>query len=356
MKITTTKFFYELATDKRSGLFDEIIKFFFLILSFVYGFIIRSMIFLYSINPYKANCKVISVGNITVGGTGKTTFVEYICKFLKSKGKMPVVISRGYKSKRNTDSIALSFGDEPYLLQQKLQGVPVISGADRVKLIKEAVDKYKADTVILDDGFQQWRIKKDLEIVMINAKFPFGNKKMLPAGILRQPLSTLKNADIFVFSKTNLSNVKEETLDLIKKIKQDPVIVQTQHLAQNFYSLKDSKVYDLSSLQKKKVALFCGIGDPDSFESIVKLLGAEIVLSFRFDDHHFYSAAELKDIAMVACEKGCDFIMTTEKDAIRIKKEQIDSLSLEIVALSINMQITENENIIYDRLLKLYSI
>ena len=158
--MSITNYIYSLATDKHAGFIAGIIKSVLLIISFIYGLIVRVLMIFYQLRPYKLGCKVISIGNITLGGTGKTTLVEFVARYLRQKGHKVVILSRGYKRKvhgqQSTVHSSETMGDEPYMLFKNLGDVPVLVDANRVRAAKSAIKDYFADTVILDDGFQQW--------------------------------------------------------------------------------------------------------------------------------------------------------------------------------------------------------
>lgn len=361
---------YNLATDKYKGVAASIIKFFLFLLSLIYGLLVRIMSFVCRRNSYHAKCKVISVGNITLGGTGKTPLVEYIAKYLKGQGRKIAVISRGYKGFGNRLSVigyrktiehrepdAGSMGDEAFMLQKNLKDVPVVVDADRRRGINKAVAEYGVDTVILDDAFQQWRIKKDLEIVVIDAANPFGNRNMIPRGILRQPVSSLKKADIFVLTKTNLNPDTGNLSDFLNRIGPLADIIKSVHKPAGLYSMKDNQVINPDILKGKTVTLVCGIGDPGSFKSIISGLNINIGLSFDFRDHHTYSRQDLDAILRASREKSIGIIITTEKDAVKLSAAGCRPPA-EILVLRVELKITDSndEKRFNNRLLKLYSV
>jgi len=363
------QYIYNLATDKYSGPVAAVIKAFLFVFSLVYGSIIRTLIFFYRIRPCRLDCKVISVGNITLGGTGKTTLVESIALFLKQQGHKTAILSRGYKRKITSYELPAcrqageftsyeEMGDEPFMLSRKMGDIPVIVDADRIRAAKQAIKDYSVNTVILDDGFQQWRIKKDLEIVSIDATNPFGNRQMIPRGILREPISSLRRADIFVLTKTNLSKDVEAIRNYLSRINPNALIAESIHKPLGFYNLcRPDEQSDICSLEGKVVTLFSGIGDPDSFEKIIKILGARIGLSFRFRDHHHYTREDLDKIFKSSREKKIDTIITTEKDAARLASFLPQApCPLPVLVLCIGLVFTKEEEKFCDRLLKLYSL
>ncbi len=344
-------YIYNLATDRYHGLIPALMKFFLFLLSLVYGVAIRALMFFYGMKPFRPACKVISVGNITLGGTGKTPLVIYLVRRLKERGHKVAVITRGYMIKNTAAA------DEPLMLQENLQDVPVIVGADRVAGIKRAIAEYAIDTVIIDDGFQQWRIKKDLDIVTVDSLNPFGNKQMIPRGILRQPLSSLKAAEIFVLTKTDM-DPQLDSLDIfLNRINPGAVISQSVHNPVGFYELgrKDARL-NLNALKEKTVVLFSGIADPASFAASVKKLGIKIGAAFEFSDHHVYTLQDMDNIIKVSKEKGIDTVLTTEKDAVKLRYLQFANYNLPIYVLCIELQITKNEKGFLERLSGVYGI
>ena len=354
------RYLYNLATDRYNGNLAGMVKFFLYLLSFVYGLIVRALIFIYRIRPNRLNCKVISIGNITLGGTGKTSLVELIARYLKEEGHKVAILSRGYKkTARSLQSTAHSqakMGDEPYMLKMNLKDVPVVVGADRIRAANLAIRDYGVDTVILDDGFQQWRIKKDLEIVTIDATHPFGNRNLLPRGILREPLSSLKRADVFVLTKTNINPDTQGIKDFLSALNPQSLIAESMHMPLGFYRLGIAEdLLKIDALKAKSVTLLSGIGDPASFEKLIEGIGINIGLAFRFPDHHPYSQKELEDIIQKSQKKNIDTIVTTEKDAVKLQQLPITNYQLPIFVLRITLAITKNEQGFYNRLLQLYS-
>lgn len=346
-------YLYNLATDKSVGLIPATLRLFLFIISLIYGLAVRILIPFFSFCLYHASCRVVSVGNITLGGTGKTSLVEFIARQLKKEGQRIAIISRGYK-KRITS--CENMGDEPYMLSKKLEDIPVIVEADRVKGIKKALKDYSVDTVILDDAFQQWGIKKDLEIVAIDATNPFGNFNMIPRGILREPLSSLKRADIFIITKTNLMADTQGIKNNLAGFNPSALIFESRHLPLAFYDIeRPSDLFSTESLKGKSVTLFSGIGDPASFEKLISNIGIKIGLSFRFADHHHYSDKDLDKIIQGSKEKNIDTIITTEKDTARMDKLQINTYGLKLLTLRIELAINDEQGF-RSRLLNLYSL
>lgn len=345
-------YLYNLATDKSQGFLAAILKFILLLLSFIYGLIIRILIFISSLDLKRFDIRVISIGNITVGGTGKTSLVEFISAHLKKRGQRIAILTRGYKRKG-----ADAMGDEPRMLSKNLGDLPVIVDKNRARGAKRAIREYNSDTVILDDGMQQWHIKKDLEIVTIDALNPFGNRHMLPRGILRQPLSYLKNADIFVLTKINLTNNLDGLVSVLNKYNPKALVVESVHYPMGFYEIsKPQELFNVGYLKGKEVALLSGIGNPDSFSKLISSLGIRVGLDLRFSDHHNYTSGELEVIAGKVKESGIKVVVTTEKDAARFSDESFSIFDdLQFLVLRIELKIVKNEELFFSRLFRLYS-
>ncbi len=345
-----TGYLYNLATDKHKGFVSAILKLGLFILSCAYGLVIRFLILFNRLRIYKLGAVVISVGNITLGGTGKTVIVEYICRFLRENNRKVSVLSRGYKISHK------AIADEPGMLQAKLKDVPVLVDLDRIRSGNLAIINYSADTLVLDDGFQQWRIEKDLDIVVIDATNPFGNNHMIPRGILREPLSSLKRASVFVLTKVNFSSQIESTVDFLRKINPSAEVFESLHKPVGFYSMsKPQELLSPERLKGKTAALLCGIGDPSSFEKIIVSLGVNVGLSFRFPDHYNYTQKDLDEIAKKISNKGIDTIITTEKDTARLRSFQLSAFSFQLLVLRITLAIKDEQGF-RNRLLSLYSV
>jgi tetraacyldisaccharide 4'-kinase len=356
------KYLYSLATDKSRGFASRLIKPVFYVLSVIYGLIVRAAFSLSSKIAAKLNCKVISVGNITLGGTGKTPLVELIADYLRSKGKRIAILSRGYmRPCAVCDKTSLGYqgmGDEPYMLSLKLKNIPVIVDKNRARSAKRAMAEFASDTVILDDGFQQWRIDKDLDIVTLDADNPWGNKNLIPRGILREPLSCLKRADVLVLTKADKCADIEKVRKNLIKINPQALIVQAQYQPVGFLTLgKEDILLSPDTIEGQTVVAVSGIADPVSFECLIKKLGADIGLSFQFPDHHQYCRDDLENVARETESKGIRTLVITEKDAVKIKSlwQAGPESGVNFLVLRVRIRITENEDRFFNRLLGLYN-
>jgi tetraacyldisaccharide 4'-kinase len=283
-------------------------------------------------------CQVISVGNLTVGGTGKTPIVETFARSLQQKGRKVAILSRGYKSRKTplwekllnkkerlprvvSDGERLLLnselaGDEPYMLASNLPDVVVLVDKDRVKSGKYAIRKFGCDTLVLDDGFQYLKLQHRLDIVLVDATNPFGYQRVLPRGLLREPMRNLKRAGFIFITKCPPDGAPELKAKL-RELNAHAEISECRHSSKYVENLYTRERAELEFLKGKSVAAVSGIAVPESFESGLNKLGARIVHSARYADHHRYTQQEIIETINRAAEAGAELIVTTEKDAVR---------------------------------------
>lgn len=316
-------------------------------LSHIYYLIIEIKLFLYEkkiIKQHHIQAKVISIGNITLGGTGKTPAVIEIANLFQNK-KL-AVLSRGYKSQYEHKMAVVSdgnqilikaveAGDEPYLLARRLPAVPIIIGKDRVKSAKYAIDKFGTELIILDDGFQYWQLKRDLDIVLINGKDPYGNANIFPLGILREPIRNLKRAHIFIISKVDQSLNRAKIIQDLKRINPAALILESIHKPIKFIGLNSKEEYPLEFVKDIDILALSSIGDSDSFEFTLKKLVSKNFIHIKFPDHYVYTKKDIHKL--IDYLQGISFIITTEKDIVRLK--EIAPPDLPILYLMIKFEI-----------------
>ncbi|MDD5746821.1 MAG: tetraacyldisaccharide 4'-kinase, partial [Candidatus Omnitrophica bacterium] len=292
--------------------------------------------------------KVISVGNITVGGTGKTPLVQLIIGRLIAQQRRPAVISRGYKGGSRAQGYC---ADEPEMLKTMFPDVPVLINPDRNAAAAAAFADHHCDCVVLDDGLQNLAIAKQLEIVCIDCRNPFGNGRVLPAGTMRLPLMYLSNADIVVLTHSdtapeNIPVIKTTVLGYNKKI----IFCQSKHVPRFFSRFLSGGREKLDKLIGKKTALLCAIADPRGFEETVFALGAHIVLRYYFEDHHCFRPVELSGVFGQCREQGIEVIVTTAKDEPRLRQALGPAApAVEILVLHIELELESDENIFNNR-------
>lgn len=279
---------------------------------------------------HRADVPVISVGNITTGGTGKTPLVIRLCKFLQNKNVPCAVLSRGYKTRATGDEGRATI-DEPALLAECCPGVQVVVNPDRVAGAKDAVSKFGAEILIMDDGFQHRRLARDLDIVTIDGTLPFGYGRLLPAGLLREPVIALKRADAAVITRCDQAGEAEldRLEDKLKLINPGMVIARSIHAPVCAKSINDREI-SLEELKGKKIFAFCGIGNPGAFFKTVEGLGAELVGSRVFDDHYHYTDNCLAGIFEQARALNAGLILTTQKDWFSILPSAVPQVSEEM--------------------------
>jgi len=353
--------FKKIQEEKKTLSFYSIIKLFFYIFSIFYGLGYHLRLFLYHsgvIKPQKLNAKVISIGNITLGGTGKTPLVIYLSQKIKERKLKVSILTRGYKRKKkeltelveeNKNRIPWAeVGDEPYLLASRLSDVPVIVSKDRRTAGAYAEKKYQSDVLILDDGFQYWKLYRDLDIVVIDSMNPFGNLKLFPAGILREPLSSLKRADILVLTKADQISNKQNLIQVLRAYNQAAPLVESTYKINSIERCFDHSAMEEKKLEGKKCLAFSGIGNPISFEQSLQLLKVEVLKHHKFPDHFFYQKRDLLNLEKEAQQLGVDFMITTEKDSVRIP--MIKDLEIPIYIFKIDLVITEGEEIFWKKI------
>lgn len=300
------------------------------LLSGIYGIVLRIARLLKK--PEKLPYKVISIGNITLGGTGKTPAVIALAEEAKKRGFHPCILTRGYKGTANGPCFVTKgeepllnvsqAGDEAYLMSEALSGVPIIKCTDRHEggvfaLNSQLLPLTSKLIFILDDGFQHWQLHRDKDIVLIDATNPFDNGKLFPEGKLREPLSALKRADIVVLSKADMADKKRISAcrNKIKRYNPDVPIYQSSHVPEALINVS-GKAESIDTLKERRVYAFSGIANPSHFEILLKSMGTEIVKSKRFRDHHHYPQGDIDK--MIKEAEGMD-IITTEKDMVKLK-------------------------------------
>jgi tetraacyldisaccharide 4'-kinase len=279
----------------------------------------------------RLSCPVISIGNLTVGGTGKTPMTQRICEFLVERGVKVCVLSRGYRGENehgaavvsNEKQVLLdakSAGDEAYMLAQMLKGVPVIVGKDRRVSGKLAIEQFKPDVIVLDDGMQFYQLHRDLDIVLLDALRPFDNGWTFPRGLLREPPSHIRRGGCAVI--TNADKVGEDALkylgDSIRKLSPTIPLFTAQYEIESLNALDRSAEHSPDWLAGRKVAGFCALGNPAGFREQLERSGADIIHWVVFPDHHAPTMGELNEVIAAACERGAEAIIVTEKDAVKL--------------------------------------
>lgn len=344
----------EIINGQRRDGFDRVFRYFLFLLSRIYRNVVQLRLSLYNASILRQRvlgCFVVSVGNLTTGGTGKTPLVEMLARRLARRGKKVAILSRGYKSKPrplwhrikslfsgNPEIVPPRFvsdgqqvlldsrqaGDEPYMLARNLlaedgyPGVMVVVDKDRYKGGTFATRR-GAEIMILDDGFQHLRLRPWTNILVVDSTNPFHNHEMLPCGMLREPIKNLRRADFIFLTKSNNSDSLRHLRRFLKAHNPQAKIIECNHeprYLQDVNDLKDRR--DLSVLNGKRVAAISAIAVPSSFEQYLESLGGTLVYRKRYVDHHRYHQDELRDFCKKAQQAGAEILLTTEKDAVRL--------------------------------------
>ncbi len=308
-------------------------------------------------------CQVVSIGNLSVGGTGKTPVVEVFARALQQRGRRVAILSRGYKSTPRplwqrilakitfqedkipprvvSDGRSLLLdseqaGDEPYMLASNLKDVVVLVDKDRVKSGRYAISRYGCDTLLLDDGFQYLTLKSRLDVCLVDRNNPFGNHYLLPRGTLREPITNLKRAHYIFITKSSELGAKK-LRKAIRQFNSQAEIIECAHQPLYLQDVFTSKHHPLEILQGLKVAAISGIAVPESFEDGLRALGANLIYAKRYADHHRYSQQEIINMINRSLKRGAAALLTTEKDAVRFPK--IDRRDIPIYYLRVEIRI-----------------
>ncbi|MFW5855714.1 MAG: tetraacyldisaccharide 4'-kinase [Bacillota bacterium] len=367
MKKKLEEYLLNVIEGRQRGPLARVVLGLLLLLEYIHIIIYKIRSFLYKsgiLETKKMNTPVLSVGNITTGGTGKTPLVESLARRLKERDYKVVIISRGYRSKGNKPIIVADekeikvdqekAGDEVFMLASHLPGVPVLCGKDRTMTARLAEKEFNPDIIIADDAFQHWSLGRDLDLVVVDALNPFGHNHLLPRGLLREPLTALSRADIFIVTRSE--RVDSEELDRLKgrlrSYNKEAEIIFSQHKPFQLGAIACSReegFYPAKELEEKKILALSGIGSPGSFVRGLNELQAEVVETINYPDHYQYNEEDIMDIAMKAQLNEVEWVVTTEKDAVKFDQDMCSNLrkmEVELYSLDIDLDIDE------DRLIK----
>ncbi len=299
-------------------------------------------------------CPVVSVGNITTGGTGKTPLVILLSRLLRQDGYRPAVLSRGYGGREDrltvvTDGRTLrtgldKVGDEARLIAQRTEGIPVITGACRFDAGLLAIRSFGVNVIVLDDGFQHRALHRDCDIVLLDRHRPFGNGHLLPAGCLREPTSSLRRADVLIIQGGRSADTAQ--LPRFSEWSNSRPLLRSCHRPTALWAADRRVSYPLDYLRGKKVYGFAGIGNPGSFRRTLELLEGVTVGFSAFPDHYVYEAPDVKEIRERARQSKAEMIVTTEKDFVRL--DEYADLRAEIFVLSIETALAEGDRVLVD--------
>ena len=364
-KITNFQtYFIDLVHSKEvDGLFPHLIMGILYIFSLIYGLLVNIKLAGYKYGIFqkqKLDCFVISLGNVTVGGTGKTPTAQRLARDIRDMGYRVVILNRGYRAKwhgevgivsdgKRLHMDAAEAGDEAYMLAKHLPEVPVLIGAERAKTGRYAMEHFGAEVAILDDGSQHWQLERDLDILLVDAVNVFGNGYILPRGTLREPISHISRADICLMTKVDQAAAGscDYIREMVHRYNPEARIVESIHQPRCFIPLTEwyvniaSQGIDIAQMRGKRIMAVSAIGNPASFEQTLSDLGAVIIESLRYPDHHDYAMSEMTDIFQQAENAGAEAIVITEKDAVKIPADVARekwSIPIYVICVEVNFQ------------------
>ncbi|MDO9565352.1 MAG: tetraacyldisaccharide 4'-kinase [Candidatus Desulfaltia sp.] len=384
-------------TGKDKTCFFSIGSFLFII-SLAYGYAVKLREFCYKtgiVKSKKLPCAVISIGNITVGGTGKTPMTIKVAQIIRHLGYKVAIISRGYKGgAEKTGGIVSNghtifmepekAGDEPFMMAAKVENTPVVVGQNRYKAGRLAIKEFDPDVIVLDDAFQHLNLKRDIDIVLLDCRRPFGNAHLLPRGILREPISALKRSNAFVLTRFDFASdyIRQTAVDKIESLAPGRPVFRSFHVPNLYKPANDKKRmpggikltpppgpppskgrvwegvkkgnsytielqnFDSVLLHGRRVAAFSGLAENNDFRRTVESLKCDLIDFFEFPDHHKYTENDLQTIIQSSINAQAEFILTTEKDYVRISGKS--SWPIEIVVVGIELSLGDDESAFID--------
>ena len=361
------QFGIDVVLGRRRGFRAALLRGILFALSLLYERIVQLRLYLYRKRIFRERtlgCLVISIGNLTVGGTGKTPVVEKFARALQSGGRRVAILSRGYKSQpkptkktwidrlfsKDVDPPrivsdgqmvyldSVTAGDEPHMLARNLKDVIVLVDKDRVKSGRYAIDNWKVDTLLLDDGLQYLHLKHRLDIVLVDRQQPFGNEFLLPRGTLREAPRNLRRAS-YIFITKNTGEPNDKLIERIRLYNRTAEIIECAHRPLYLQNIYTGERLGLDRLRGAFIGSICGIAAPESFEGALKKLGANVNLGLRFIDHHYYTDAEIRGFMNRCIRRDLAMIITTEKDAVRMPALPISEVKVPIYFMRVEIDI-----------------
>lgn len=323
-----------------------------MILSVVYGGLVCLRARLYEKGVLRSKtlpCRVVSIGNLIAGGTGKTPMTILVARMIRDMGYRVVVLSRGYRGRMEKTGGVVSdgwtifngpedAGDEPYLMARILTGIPVVVGRRRYDAGMMAVKRFKPDVIVLDDAFQHLQLNRDIDLALLDSRSPFGNGHLLPRGLLREPLSALRRAHAVVYTRSERSH---DNPIRHRRPSHQPTFYTAHHpiirkIDQTDGRLTDDTL-DIRMLKGQKTVAFAGLADNAQFFDALEQVGCRIVRRFSFADHHRYGRNDLDRVAAAAINKGADVLVTTLKDAVKIEDRRKWPVALMVVDVTVKL-------------------
>ncbi len=337
--------YYQIISPDRKAAWEPLFRLLKLA-SVVYGWIHQLRLWAYRTGWLKSkrlDCRVISVGNLTLGGTGKSPMVMKIARLLKDRGLRPAILSRGYGRMVNEQVRVVNdgqetlldpryAGDEPVMMGKILGDIPILIGSDRYLTGNHAIERFGIDTLVLDDGYQHVQLQRDVNILLVKAENPLGNGNLFPAGVLRESAENMNRANLII-----LTQASKDKNDLDLPWPKNVPVLQAGYSVQSITRLDDAEEqFSGEAIVDQPVAAFCGIANPDSFRNTVESSGARLVHFEAWPDHHPFTPADLLKIVERAIDKGAKMIWVTEKDVVKLEPS-VSSLPIYKVAMQVDI-------------------
>ncbi|EJP33868.1 tetraacyldisaccharide 4'-kinase [Selenomonas sp. FOBRC9] len=357
-------YFIDLVHDKEvRGISRRLIMGVFYVFSLIYEQLVNLKLTMYRwgwAKKERLDCYVISLGNVTVGGTGKTPTAQHLAREISDMGYRVAILNRGYRAKwrgevgivsdgRTLKMDAETAGDEAFMLAKHLPNVPVLIGAQRAVTGRYAIEHFGAEVAILDDGYQHWQLERDMDILLVDAVNVFGNGYLLPRGTLREPLSHIDRADVCLMTKVDQAapGAIAHIWETFRSYNQDGLVLESIHQPRQFVRLSDwyediaAGGVPVTEMEGKKVLAVSAIGNPASFEQTLADLGIEMVESMRYPDHHDYGERDMAEVLYRAETLGVEAIVITEKDAVKVPGDVVRAkwrIPMYVISVEVTLQ------------------
>ena len=336
--------FHKFIAREKSGFYDKLLYSVLKFMAACYVAVTAIRNWLYDKSLLKTNhvgAIVICVGNITTGGTGKTPLVAWLCNMLAQRSFNCAILTRGYKAQKG------GFADEPAMLAKAAPAARVVINSNRTDGAAKAIEKFGANVLVMDDGFGHRRLARDIDIIAIDATEPFGYGRLLPAGLLREPIESIRRADAIVITRFNQSLPEHitEVENKIKQIKPDMIFAKAIHKPVAVRLVGGTEM-SFEQLREKKVFAFCGVGNPEAFYTTLAELRLNVLGSKTYNDHHNYTEEDVGQIYEQACYLDADIVLSTQKDWVKTALLSLDKFDIPFAYLIVELEFVEGEGTI----------
>jgi len=341
-----------IVSGERRGVVAEILRFELMILSQIFLLVVclhRSLYRWGLLRPREVPAKVISIGNIVAGGTGKTPMTILLARELQKRGYKLGIVARNYKTRRRAGTGIVSngerilmipeeAGDEPYLMVKQLPGIPLVVDRDKTRAAVALHTEFKPELIVIDDAFQHFRLARQVDIVLIDGAHPFGYKHLLPRGLLREPVSALRRADIIVITRSQDAADLHGLQAQLHYYAPEAKIFTADLVVKNLRDFRTGETCPASFLTGKRLVMVSGVARPDSFENLVAAYNPKFAIRYRFPDHHHYQRAEMEVLRRLCTENRLELMVTTSKDAVKLS--DVLNVPATVMVLEVEMELT----------------